>query len=458
MLAPLQLIEQLRARVRETLAHEDLARSSGVLSLTLALPHRLTAAPDLEGPRFQFAHAHRGELRAGYGVTAEWQASGATRLSQLRAHARALSAGWQQRDPDETGFSGFAMLGFAASPEHEHDELPNALLWLPELALCSHEEQAALVFTTVLPAKAESVLARWDAWLERLVPRLDHPAAEPWTPTPLASAGSEPEREGWRDLVLAALDAIEREELEKVVLCRRLRLRGAHAFDLGRINAALGYLFPSCQVVNLRREHSSFVAATPERLLTLRARRIEADAIAGTACRDADSGRDAALGEQLLHCPKNLHEHRLVVEAVRGVLDASCERVEPAEGPHLLALNNAQHLRTLLRGTLKPEEDLFTLAERLHPTPATNGQPRRAAHRWLRDSEPLTRGWYSGAAGILTPDLGGELWVLLRCARILGAEAELYAGAGIVAGSDPESEWDETAHKFAAMSTALQFA
>ncbi|MBN2885485.1 MAG: isochorismate synthase [Chromatiaceae bacterium] len=458
MLAPLQLIEQLRARLREALAGEDPAHASGVLSLTLALPHRLQTAPDLAGPRFQFTHGHRSELRAGYGVAAEWQTSGPRRLEQLRERAHALAADWRQLDPDETGFSSFAMLGFAAAPDPDPDELPNALLWLPEVALYSHEEQAALVLSAALPERPETLLARWEHWLERLVPLLNQPSVEPLAPTPLQPGESEPDLAGWRALVFSALDAIERDELQKVVLCRRLRLHGAHPFDLGRINAALGYLFPSCQVVNLRRHEATFVAATPERLFTLRGQRVEADAIAGTARRDADAARDAALGEELRRCPKNLHEHQLVVEAVRAALAESCQQLDAPEGPRLLGLNNAQHLRTLLHGTLRAGEDILSLAERLHPTPATNGQPRRAAHRWLRASEPFTRGWYSGAAGILTPDLGGELWVLLRCARIQGAEAELYAGAGIVPGSDPDSEWEETAHKFAAIATALQFA
>ncbi len=104
------------------------------------------------------------------------------------------------------------------------------------------------------------------------------------------------------------------------------------------------------------------------------------------------------------------------------------------------------------------ETDLLDLAHRLHPTPATNGEPRRAARHWLRLAEPDGRGWYTGAAGVLEPDLSGELWVLLRCAEVTGEEAQLYAGAGIVAGSDPLAEWRETAHKLSAMATALRFA
>jgi isochorismate synthase EntC len=104
------------------------------------------------------------------------------------------------------------------------------------------------------------------------------------------------------------------------------------------------------------------------------------------------------------------------------------------------------------------DANVFRLAERLHPTPATNGQPRERAREWLRVGEPFERGWYTGAAGIVEPDLSGELWVLLRCARICGDRAELYAGAGVVSGSDALSEWDETEAKLQAMLTALRYA
>ncbi|NEX22608.1 isochorismate synthase [Thiorhodococcus mannitoliphagus] len=462
MLQQLQALEQLKARLRETISSLALGPGPGYASLVLELPHGLTAAPEIAGPRFQFLHAHRGDLRVGYGVAAEWLAEGPQRLEILRGHARAAAARWQQSDPDETGFTGFGLLGFAASPTpkpgSDAGDLPNAVFWLPELALTSHGGQAALILTTATDVDQHWLLGHWEAWLERVVPLLDAPASDPLTPAHLNPGDSEPDLEDWRELVFSALDEIDAERLEKVVLCRRLRLRGHRRFDLTRLSAALGYLFPSCQVLSIRRDQDNFVAATPERLFTQHRDRIEADAIAGTACRAEDSEVDAQITAGLQTCEKNLREHRVVVEAVNEALSHCCRHLDPPDGPRILQLNNAQHLWSLVRGELKPGVDVFELADRLHPTPATNGQPRREAWAWLRAHEPIERGWYTGAAGIVAPDLTGELWVLLRCARIQDRVAELYAGAGIVAGSDPLSEWQETEHKLAAMSTALQFA
>ncbi|MBK1694120.1 isochorismate synthase [Chromatium weissei] len=470
MLAPLKVLEQLRARLHETISLLPLDQADGFVSLILALPHALTIAPELPGPQFHFAHNHRDELRAGYGIAGEWLAEGAARLSTLGATVKAATANWQQFDPDETGFTGFGMLGFAAAPSDKSpqppfakggisfDTLPNALFWLPELALCSQAGQAALILTTELPVKSDALLSRWLARLDAIVPLLAQPALDPLTSAHLERGASEPNFAVWRELVNTALHDIALARLEKVVIGRRLRLEGHRRFDLTRLSAALRYLFPSCQVINIRREASSFVAATPERLFTQHRDRIEADALAGTMRRAENAERDAAITLALLRCEKNLREHQVVVDAVTAALRQCCRQLDAPDGPRILQLNNAQHLWSILRGQLEPEVNVFRLAELLHPTPATNGQPRQAARAWLQQTEPLERGWYTGAAGIVAPNLTGELWVLLRCAQVNDRVADLYAGAGIVAGSDALSEWQETEHKLAAMLTALQFA
>jgi menaquinone-specific isochorismate synthase len=254
------------------------------------------------------------------------------------------------------------------------------------------------------------------------------------------------------------LEAIARGRLDKVVLARRLCIGGSRPFDPERLVAALAYLFPSCQVVKLHRDGQTFVAATPERLLAQRGSLVEVDAIAGTAARAAAGAADAALGAALYSSAKDLYEHVLVTKSLCAALAPHSRSLDMPDRPRLLRLNNAQHLWTPIRAELEPGLDVLALADLLHPTPATNGQPRGAARAWLRRAEPQGRGWYTGAAGYLEPDLSGELWVLLRCAEIDGDTALLHAGAGIVAGSDPASEWRETEAKFAAMLTALQFA
>ncbi|WP_462322669.1 isochorismate synthase [Halochromatium sp.] len=485
MLAPLQVLDQLRAALSEGIAALPLERdpgpalesdpapdlgadqaagrgsSPGLLSLVLALPRVPTSLPQLAGPQFQFQHVHHDELRAGYGCAAEWSAGGPERLQRLATIARGLRSCWYRADPDETGLDAFAMLGFAATGDPApmvEDHLPNALLWVPEVGVRAGQGEAALVLSAPRTASAEGLLQRWGEALDRLVPGLYRPVEGPQVAASLRRDFAEPDQLGWSQLVEQALAEIDRGRLQKVVLSRRLDVSGTRSFDVDRLLGALSCLFPSCQVVQLRRNGSSFVAATPERLLSQHGREIEVDAIAGTAGRDADSAADAALGKALCASDKNLREHRFVIDAICEALEPCSTEIETPAEPRLMQLSNAQHLWSPIRACADEGVDLFQLAERLHPTPATNGQPRHSASGWLQTGEPFERGWYTGAAGILEPDLSGELWVLLRCARLCGHHAELYAGAGIVQGSDPATEWDETEAKLRAMLSALQYA
>jgi menaquinone-specific isochorismate synthase len=467
MLAPVAILEQLETRLAETLARLPLADHGGLQSVLLALPHAPTAAPELAGRQFQFRHPQRGDLHAGYGEAAAWSATGGERLADL---AQALPGShWHRVDPDGTGLDAFALLGFAATETPPSaaaepgaaagsEHLPNALLWVPEIGIVARDHEAALVFSTILPADPEHLLRHWRRRLRELIPVLYEPPAGPRPIARLRRACEEPDPADWERLVRGALAQIDAGTLDKVVLSRRISVQGPRTFDVARLVDALGCLFPSCQTIKLRRNGRSFVAATPERLLGLAGGRLEVDAIAGTAGRGESLEDDAALRNGLLRCEKNLREHRFVIDAVRAALADCCEGFRVPSAPQVMQLSNAQHLWSPITARPRPGVRLLDLAARLHPTPATNGQPRAAAQTWLRQMEPFTRGWYTGAAGILHPNGDGELWVLLRCAEVSGAEAELFAGAGIVAGSDPAAEWGETEAKLAAMLSALRYA
>lgn len=459
------VLEQLRQRLSSEITRLPLGRTgaaaSALTSLALELPQQPNAMAQLQGAQFQFMHPQGDGLRAGYGLAAQWETQGSRRLAELAAVARDWQALWQTHDPNATGLRPFAMLGFAASidpmPQVE-DHLPNALLWVPDIGLRQTANRSALIFSAAQREPRAIVHARWNGLLETLIPGLFAPPRRPALVTQVQPDFAEPEQAEWSRLVEQALARIQAGELQKVVLSRRLDVTSSRAFDIARLLDVLAAVFPSCQIINLRRNGSSFVAATPERLLHLQGRQLAVDAIAGTTGRSECDDRDLALGEELRRSEKNLREHGFVVDAVSQALASCCRSIEVPSQPELMRLRNAQHLWSPITAEIAPGTDLFDLAEQLHPTPATNGQPRLAAHDWLREHEPFTRGWYTGAAGFIEPDTSGELWVLLRCARICAARAELYAGAGIVAGSDPNAEWDETEAKLAAMLTALRFA
>jgi isochorismate synthase len=178
--------------------------------------------------------------------------------------------------------------------------------------------------------------------------------------------------------------------------------------------------------------------------------------LAGSARRLPDAGEDREAADRLRTSDKNRREHAMVVEAIFDVLAPYCRDLSAPPAPELVSTSTLWHLATPIRGTLRdPSVSSLELACALHPTPAVCGLPRAAAAEAIRMIEPFDRGFYSGAVGWCDGNGDGEWHVTIRCAEIAGSTARLYAGAGIVAGSDPDEEVAETATKFMALLGAL---
>jgi isochorismate synthase len=261
--------------------------------------------------------------------------------------------------------------------------------------------------------------------------------------------------ERYRALVAAARGEVRRGALEKVVVARSVRLASREPIDVVALLASLRRSYPSCATFAVTRGDRSFVGASPERLVQLRERRVEATALAGSAPRGRTPDEDERLGALLRESKKDQEEHGAVVRAIRDALAPLCASLEVPESPRLLRVEGIQHLETPIAGTLRGAANLLDLAARLHPTPAVGGAPRAAALAWLSEHEALARGWYGGGVGFLDAAGGGELCAALRCGVVCGTDARLYAGAGIVAASDPEAELVETRLKLRALLVPL---
>ena len=248
-----------------------------------------------------------------------------------------------------------------------------------------------------------------------------------------------------------ALRAIAAGDLEKVVLARRERGRRTGGFDASGCLAALRQDYPSSACFALARGKATFLGATPERLVRVQGRTLEAGAVAGAAPRGRDPAEDERLGRALRESKKEQTEHAVVVRAICEALAGSCLDLDVPEAPKLLRLEGIQHLETPIRGRLAPDFRLLELARRLHPTPAVGGSPKQAALRWIDAHESLDRGWYAGCIGHLDAAGGGELCVALRSALLRGTDAHLFAGAGLVEGSDTDGELRETKLKLRAL-------
>ena len=272
-------------------------------------------------------------------------------------------------------------------------------------------------------------------------------------------AGSTVRDDRWLEAVAAALTAIDAGAYAKVVLARDLHLWSKRPFDIPRLLRDLAARFPSCLTFLV--DH--LVGASPELLLRREGDTIASRVLAGTAPRGADLAEDAALGAALLSSDKDLREHDLALRSAVEALAPVCSTLDVPDGPNLVRLDNVQHLGSDLTGTLRSgtedgqgeDAHVLSLLARLHPTAAVGGAPRAEALAAIRELEGMSRGRYAGPIGWCTPDGDGEFAIALRCAEVHGERARLFAGAGIVAGSLPESELTETWLKLRAMTEVL---
>jgi menaquinone-specific isochorismate synthase len=264
-----------------------------------------------------------------------------------------------------------------------------------------------------------------------------------------------PSRKRWKSLVDIALESIAKGELKKVVLSRSVRILFDGDIPCSTVLKRLIELNPQSTVFAIRTGDATFLGATPERLLTLKGGEMRVDCLAASAPRSSETAVDDSLGLNMSNDKKSRYEHQLVVRGVMRSLSALCSEAKASKTPMLKKLGTVQHLHTVVRGRLLPEVDIWSAALSLWPTPATGGEPKQRAVRWLQDSEPASRGWYSGVVGCVDPAGDGDLVVSIRSGVIRGDSAVLFAGSGVVAGSDPRREFEETDWKMGAMMKAL---
>ena len=198
----------------------------------------------------------------------------------------------------------------------------------------------------------------------------------------------------------------------------------------------------------------AFISCSPERLYLRRQQELFTEALAGTTVRGLNPEEDNVLAQALLDDIKNSHENQLVRKHIVDVLTPLSQYVGADEQPKIFKLNHIQHLHRAIRAQLKPGVSDFELLRALHPTPAVGGLPRDAALNFIRQREGYARGWYAGACGYLNHH-ESEFSVAIRSALIEPRRINLFAGAGIVAGSDPEAEWQELENKLATVLSIL---
>lgn len=285
---------------------------------------------------------------------------------------------------------------------------------------------------------------------------IEHMSAEPGS-----SVGTEPvkafddhiddpaateTRKHWHATVLAALTAIESEAVHKVVLARRQRL--ALLPSPSAISRRLGVQAGMTRYrVRWDSSGGELVGLTPETLVDLRPGRVMSESLAGTAPQSE--------AESLLARAKDREEQMWVTRAIQRIVSSHGHHVD-VDGPRVATFDRLCHLRTRITAVPERDDGLLEWIERLHPTPAVCGFPRVAAMTWLRHHQPWDRGWYCGALGWFDGVATGRAVVALRCGLLHRDHVHLYAGVGIVPGSDAELEWREIELKMEGMAAALE--
>lgn len=285
-----------------------------------------------------------------------------------------------------------------------------------------------------------------------LVCREENDPGDAWVPATRPGT----DREGWSRAVERALAQIREGILSKVVLARAQTVVANDGLDPAKVALHLWDEDPGSHVFFLEPEPGhALVGAAPETIATVQEGAFHATAVAGSIARGRTEGERKALARTLLASAKDRREHRLCVEDMVSRLGERADGVRAAEEPHVLTLSTIQHLETMIEASLRPGETVLSVLATLHPTPAVCGLPRDRALAFLRLEEPFHRGWYAGPVGWFDGEGNGVFVPALRCAVARGREWRLFAGAGIVPGSDPRQEWDETRIKFQPVLKAL---
>lgn len=405
------------------------------------------------GPRMYWERP--GLALAGVGIAAEFTAWGVSRFDSLHAQLQTLfAAATCFGEARPRVFGGFAFQDDFA-PDNTWSVYAPAQFILPHFQVDEQEGQTWLTVNVLTePDEVLDETTLRAAVRARLSEVRQVRAEANATPVPLDTRYPLTQ-DAWADLVGKATEGIRSEALAKVVLARACEVRFAEPIDVANTLAHLGQHYPECFrfLFEPRARHAVF-GATPELLARVTGDRLETMALAGSIRRGATPAEDDDLAARLLHDPKERREHALVVDGLRERLQGWAEQIEIADVPSVMVLRNIQHLLTPATARVQAGGVLAAVA-RLHPTPALGGTPQAAALDFIRAHEPMPRGWYAAPVGWVDADLEGEFAVAIRSAVAEERRVWLYAGAGIVAESDPENEWRETALKFRPMLTAL---
>jgi len=263
--------------------------------------------------------------------------------------------------------------------------------------------------------------------------------------------------QAWQSQVSSAINAIKSNKLEKVVLARDITATSKTEIGVRSLLQRLEIEYPSTWIFLV----DGLIGATPELLVRLSKSLVTSRVLAGTIRKTGNEDRDLTLAASLAKSSKDLEEHEYAVRSVADALAPFCSSTNVPEAPFVLHLSNVMHLATDVTGVLNDsakQSDVFTLIAQLHPSAAVCGTPALEAKKLIVELEQMNRQRYAGPVGWIDANNDGEIAIALRCGQLSNDRnsIRIFAGCGIVAGSDPATEFAESQAKLMPMRTALE--
>ncbi|MDQ3328112.1 MAG: isochorismate synthase [Chloroflexota bacterium] len=458
-----RLFERLRAGVRNA----DICGRLVLVSVTQRVPATdpLRFYAGWSDPHVHRAYWERpdtGHSLVGIGAVRTLQSPGAHQASDLACR-------WEELLEDAVLDAGGAwgtgpvlLGGFAFDPGTPRtanwENFPAGMFVLPRYSLAHSFDGAWLTINAIVAPGDEpeqlglTLASEFDATWTAIQAMAPLSNDSPCTAVVVRDGGS---AAAWKGAVARVAQEVRAGAVEKVVLARAVCADANEPIPVAPTLDRLRQAYPHCTVFAVAAGGATFLGATPERLVSLKGREVRVSSIAGSRPRSMDPVEDNRFGEELLGSVKDRDEHEVVTRSLVGTLRKVCSVVHAPPAPVLLQLSNVQHLYTPLTGCAAAGQSVLHLVERLHPTPAVGGAPRVEALRLIREHEGLDRGWYAGPVGWMDIWGQGEFVVAIRSALVHGSEAMLFAGCGIVGGSDPDAEYFESRLKLEPVQRAL---
>jgi menaquinone-specific isochorismate synthase len=382
-------------------------------------------------PGEHYSWVRGGEGLVGWGEYASIKVSGRDRFDQVRTW-------WHQHL--ETFQVANAVHGSGTGP-----------VLFTSFSFDRNEESVAVIPRVVVGKKGAN---SWITWVGDAAQPVITETATNFSSQEFSWSNGTLSEEEWQSRVADAISKIEDSRIDKVVLARDLVAMTGSAIDSRPILQKLATNYPATWVFSV----DGLIGATPELLLRLSRGMVTSRVLAGTIPKTGDDAKDLALAASLARSSKDLEEHEYAVRSVAEALEPFCSSTNVPDAPFVLHLANVMHLATDVTGALIESAkyvDAFALLKSLHPSAAVCGTPRNIAFDVIDEIEGMNRGRYAGPVGWIDARGDGELGIALRSGQITDNSIRIFAGCGIVAGSNPVIELAESAAKFEAMRSAL---